>query len=108
MKLIEAISKIDNLKHNTFTHEDKVGWLSRLDHMVCREILDTHEGGGGGVFRLRHLHRRGDGAAGPRPLGRDVPALAGGPDRLRQRRVHPLQQFHGHVPGRLPGLPQLL
>ena len=47
MKLIEAISKIDNLKQNTFTHEDKVGWLSRLDHMVCREILDTHEGGGG-------------------------------------------------------------
>lgn len=45
MTLIEAISKIDNLKHNTYTHEDKVGWLSRLDGMVKTEILDTHEGG---------------------------------------------------------------
>lgn len=44
MKLIEAISQIDNLKHNTYTHGDKVAWLSRLDAMVCREILDTHGG----------------------------------------------------------------
>lgn len=50
MTLIEAISKIDNLKHNTFTHEDKVGWLSRLDGMVKTEILDTHEGGEGVWF----------------------------------------------------------
>lgn len=50
MTLIEAISKIDNLKHNTFTHEDKVSWLSRLDGMVKAEILDTHEGGGGEWF----------------------------------------------------------
>lgn len=47
MTLIEAISKIDNLKHNTFTHEDKVAWLSRLDGMVKDEILDTHDGGSG-------------------------------------------------------------
>lgn len=44
MTLIEAISKIDNLKHNTYTHEDKVVWLSTLDGMVKREIMDTHEG----------------------------------------------------------------
>lgn len=50
MTLIEAISKIDNLKHNTYTHEDKVSWLSRVDHMVKQEILDTHEGGGGAWF----------------------------------------------------------
>lgn len=50
MTLIEAISKIDNLKHNTYTHEDKVGWLSRVDHMVKEEILDTHEGSGGEWF----------------------------------------------------------
>lgn len=48
MTLIEAISKIDNLKHNTYTHEDKVGWISRLDGMVRREIMDTHEGSEGG------------------------------------------------------------
>lgn len=50
MTLIEAISKIDNLKHNTFTHDDKVGWLSRLDWMVKEEILDTHEGEGAPWF----------------------------------------------------------
>ena len=44
MTLIEAISKIDNLKHNTYTHEDKTAWLSRLDGMVKAEILDTHAG----------------------------------------------------------------
>ena len=48
MKLIEAISKIDNLKHNTYSHADKVAWLSQLDNMVKLEILDTHEGGGTG------------------------------------------------------------
>lgn len=50
MKLIEAISKIDNLKHNTYTHEDKVAWLSRLDYMVKQEIMDTHEDNEGAGF----------------------------------------------------------
>ena len=50
MKLIEAISKIDNLKHNTYTHEDKVAWLSRLDFMVKQEIMDTHEDNAGAGF----------------------------------------------------------
>lgn len=44
MTLIEAISKIDNLKHNTYTHEDKVGWISALDGTIWQEILNTHEG----------------------------------------------------------------
>lgn len=44
MKLIEAVSKIDDLKHNTYTHEDKVAWLSRLDHLVRREILEAYDG----------------------------------------------------------------
>ena len=50
MKIIEAINKIDDLKHNTFSHEDKVGWLSRLDSMVKRLLIDTHEGGEGVTF----------------------------------------------------------
>lgn len=45
MKIIEAISKIDDLKHNTYSQSDKIGWLSRLDSMVKRLIIDTHEGG---------------------------------------------------------------
>jgi hypothetical protein len=45
MKIIEAINKIDDLKHNTYSHGDKVGWLSRLDSMAKRLVIDTHEGG---------------------------------------------------------------
>lgn len=45
MKIIEAISMIDGLKHNTYTQGEKIAWLSRLDSMVKRLIIDTHEGG---------------------------------------------------------------
>ena len=44
MKIIEAINRIDSLKHNTYTQSDKVAWLSRLDTMVKKHIIDTHEG----------------------------------------------------------------
>ena len=46
MKIIEAINRIDSLKHNTYTERDKVAWLSELDSMVKVEIIDTHEGEG--------------------------------------------------------------
>lgn len=45
MKIIDAITQIDNLKPNNYTEEDKVIWLSRLDEMVKKEIIDTHKGG---------------------------------------------------------------
>lgn len=45
MTIIEAINQIDSLKHNTYSQEQKVQWLSRLDSMVKRLIIDTHEGG---------------------------------------------------------------
>ena len=44
MKIIEAINRIDALKHNTYSQPDKVSWLSRVDSMVKRHIIDTHEG----------------------------------------------------------------
>ena len=44
MKIIEAINRIDALKHNTYTQDDKVRWLSTLDSMVKNHIIDTHEG----------------------------------------------------------------
>ena len=44
MKIIEAINQIDSLKHNTYSHDNKVSWLSRLDAMVKKHIIDTHEG----------------------------------------------------------------
>lgn len=50
MKIIEAINKIDDLKHNTYSQMDKVGWLSRVDSMVKRLLIDTHEGGEGVSF----------------------------------------------------------
>lgn len=44
MKLIEAINRIDALKHNTYTQADKVRWLSTVDSMVKNHVIDTHEG----------------------------------------------------------------
>ena len=44
MKIIEAIKKIDSLKHNTYSQNDKIGWMSDLDWIVKREVIDTHEG----------------------------------------------------------------
>ena len=50
MKIIDALTKIDALKYNTYSNEDKVDWLSRLDAMVKRLIIDTHEGADAIVF----------------------------------------------------------
>lgn len=44
MTIMEAINSVDNLKHNTYSYADKVQWLSRLDGMVKRLVIDTHEG----------------------------------------------------------------
>ena len=44
MKINEAIHRLDSLKFNTYTQDDKVEWLSRLDNMVKQQIIDTHEG----------------------------------------------------------------
>ena len=45
MKIIEAINQIDSQKPNTYSYNEKLSWLSRLDSMVKRLIIDTHEGG---------------------------------------------------------------
>ena len=50
MKIIEAIDQIDAQKHNTYSYREKVSWLNRLDGMVKRLIIDTHEGGEDIVF----------------------------------------------------------
>lgn len=44
MTIIEVINQIDALKPNTYSQEDKIKWLSTLDGIVKREIIDTHEG----------------------------------------------------------------
>ena len=43
MRISEAISKVDALKPNTYTPEDKVEWLSTLDGRVKSQIIDTHQ-----------------------------------------------------------------
>lgn len=45
MKIIEAINRLDALKVNTYSQSEKIEWLSRLDSMVKKQIIDTHEGG---------------------------------------------------------------
>lgn len=50
MTIIEAIHTIDSLKHNTYSKNDKIRWLSKLDSMAKRLVIDTHEGGSGVFF----------------------------------------------------------
>lgn len=45
MRIIDAINRIDSLMFNTYTTSDKISWLSKLDTMVKKNIIDTHEGG---------------------------------------------------------------
>lgn len=50
MTINEAINKIDALKPNGYSHEDKTRWLSSVDGVIKAEIIDTHEGGEDIVF----------------------------------------------------------
>lgn len=45
MTIAEVISKVDALKPNTYTTEDKIGWLSNLDARVKSQVIDAHEHG---------------------------------------------------------------
>ena len=44
MKIIEAINRIDSLKHNTYTQSEKVIWLSEVEWDVVKNVIETHEG----------------------------------------------------------------
>ena len=50
MTLNDAISRLDELKPNSFSRGQKIYWLSALDGAVKKEIIDTHEGGEGICF----------------------------------------------------------
>lgn len=50
MKILEAITKIDTLKPNSYSQTEKIKWLSTLDSIIKTEIIDTHEDGEGTVF----------------------------------------------------------
>ena len=50
MTLMDALYRIDGLKPNSYTQSEKIKWLSTLDGLIKREIIDTHEGGEDIVF----------------------------------------------------------
>jgi hypothetical protein len=50
MTIIEAITRIDSLKPNTYAQCDKVKWLSQLDGLIKSEVIDTHEGADAVIF----------------------------------------------------------
>lgn len=50
MTIIEAITRVDTVKPNTYSQMDKVKWLSELDGIIKAEIIDTHEGGENAPF----------------------------------------------------------
>lgn len=43
MTIQAAIDKLDTLKPNVITHQQKVAWLSDLDGLIWREVFLTHE-----------------------------------------------------------------
>ena len=50
MTIIEAITNTDNLKRNSYSQKEKIAWLNKLDGMVKRLGLDTHDGGDSAAF----------------------------------------------------------
>ena len=45
MTIMGAINHIDSIKPNSYSQTEKVRWLSTLDGVIKKEIIDTHEGG---------------------------------------------------------------
>ncbi len=42
MKISEAIAEVDSQKINTYSNEQKIKWLSRLDNRIYNEFIHTH------------------------------------------------------------------
>ena len=45
MTISDAITMVDALRPNQYSKDMKIRWLSRLDGMIWREVIRTHEGG---------------------------------------------------------------
>lgn len=45
MTVLEAINRLDEIKPNGYSQSEKIKWLSTLDGIIKKEIIDTHEGG---------------------------------------------------------------
>ena len=44
MTIKECIDLVDNVKPNQYSIEDKVAWLSFLDGIIIKDVLQTHVG----------------------------------------------------------------
>ena len=44
MTISDVLAQVDGRKHNTYSQSEKIAWLSQLDAMVKKEIVDGHEG----------------------------------------------------------------
>lgn len=43
MKISEAIAEVDSQKINTYSVEQKIKWLNRLDSRIYNDIICTHQ-----------------------------------------------------------------
>ena len=43
MTVTEAIALVDKMKPNRFSIEEKFRWLTDIDGMIVRELIETHE-----------------------------------------------------------------
>ena len=43
MTVSEAVFLVDKMKPNRFSPEEKYRWLTDIDGMIVRELIDTHE-----------------------------------------------------------------
>lgn len=50
MTILEAINRVDTTKPNSYKQAEKVDWLSTIDGIIKKEIIDTHEGGEAIIF----------------------------------------------------------
>ena len=44
MTIKECIDRVDNVKPNQYSDDDKVRWLSFLDGTIINDVIKTHEG----------------------------------------------------------------
>ena len=44
MTIDQAINTLDARQNNTFSRQEKIGWLSQLDGLIFSEVISTHRG----------------------------------------------------------------
>lgn len=50
MTIMDVLYRIDEMKPNVVSQEEKIKWISTLDGIIKSNIIDTHEGGENVVF----------------------------------------------------------